>query len=88
MQNPKMDPTTALETLRRATSPTSAILSGQVDGDSIVFRATENIGVAQAINACDMRSLTVKPFGVAQLAVEWQQPPCDDGQVIMQRLPR
>jgi len=82
----KPDPQAMVERMGKANSPTSAILSGQVNGGVIAFTADKNVGVSEVPGACDMKSITIRPFGVNQVAVDFQNPPCSDGQLVMRRM--
>jgi hypothetical protein len=64
-------------------NPSSAILSGTVDADSIKFHADKIIDAAG--DGCIMGSFTVTPFGVNQIATVWDDKPCMGGQMVLTR---
>ena len=82
----KHDPQAMVERMGKGNSPTSAILSGLVKDNTLAFTADKNVGVAEVPGACDMKAITVRPFGVNQVAVDFQNPPCEEGQLVMRRM--
>ena len=76
------------EAMRRALNPTSASFSGTEEGGAIVLHATDNIGVGEAFQGCDMASMTLKPFGNSGLTARWQesgQGVCTGGEMLLVR---
>src|SRR5450755_2288898 len=63
-QNPWLKPPT----------PISTILSGAAAGGSILFYADKAIDAGK--NGCGMGMLSVTPFGLRQVAVDWQDGAC------------
>jgi len=59
--------------MRRAMNYTSASFSGKAKDGSIVLNALDNIGVGEALQGCDMVSMTLKPFGEGRMSVRWQE---------------
>jgi hypothetical protein len=82
------DPVGLAEMARRITNPTSASFSGTAQNGGIALRATDNIGVSEAIQGCDMVSMTLKPFGDNFLSVKWQDTGkafCAGGEMLLAR---
>jgi hypothetical protein len=75
----------AMDTMGKAMSPTSAILTGNQANGSIHFHVDKNIGVEQVPGGCEMTSLSVTPFGASRILIEWHetdQGSCRGGQII------
>jgi hypothetical protein len=67
--------------------PESAILSGRLERGTIDLHLDKTIGSDS--NGCSLNSLSLTPFGSAQLAAEWTEPePCQGGHMLMRRLRR
>jgi hypothetical protein len=80
------DPMALAEAVRRGIDPTSASFSGTAEGGGIALRATDNIGVSQALQGCDMASMTLKPFGDNRISVRWRetgQAVCAGGEMLL-----
>jgi hypothetical protein len=81
------DPVGFSNMMRPAMNPTSASFSGTAQGDGVALRATDNIGVAEAVEGCDMVSMTLKPFGDNRMSVRWQdtgKPVCKGGEMLLE----
>jgi hypothetical protein len=61
-------------------TPTSSILTGSVDSGSIRFHVDKTIG-----EHCNPTQYLLTPFGPSQLAAEWKDPTCGDGQMLMSK---
>jgi hypothetical protein len=61
-------------------TPTSSILTGSVDSGSIRFHVDKTIG-----EHCNPTQYLLTPFGPSQLAAEWKDPACGDGQMLMSK---
>jgi hypothetical protein len=66
------DPVGLAETVRRGINTTSASFSGTAQQGGIVLHALDNVGVSEALQGCDMVSMTLKPFGEGRMSVKWQ----------------
>ncbi len=88
--NPK-DPVGFLELMRRGTNPTSASFAGTSQDGAIVLHAVDNIGIAQALQGCEITAMSVRPFGDSALSVKWQEkqtlPVCQGGELVALRKP-
>jgi hypothetical protein len=74
-----------MDTMAKAMSPTSAILTGAESNGSIRFHVDKNIGIEQVQGGCEMTSLAVTPFGASRILIEWHetdQGSCHGGQII------
>jgi len=72
------------ETLLAAqVEPVSAILSGMGANDAIQFHVDRNIG--QYADGCKPTSFTISPFGLQQIAAQWQEGNCRSGDMILRR---
>ena len=66
---------------------TSATLNGTARDGGIAFTATENFGVAEALQGCPMASMTLKPFGDNRMSVRWQETGkgvCTGGEMLLE----
>jgi hypothetical protein len=69
--------------LAKAMTPTSAIMSGAVENNAIVFHIDTNIGMP--ISGCAITGFTVSPFA-DQVAAQWQSGTCQGGQMVLNRV--
>jgi hypothetical protein len=63
--------------------PETAILSGAANKGSFQFRVDKVVGPDR--NGCAPMAFTLTPFGVNQLAAEWQEQGCPGGHAILRR---
>ena len=61
--------------------PNSSTLAGTLKDSAIEFAPENTIG------RCTMKSFAVKPFGIGQMAVEWQDA-CRPGSMVLARFAR
>ena len=73
----KPDPATVFMALK----PMSAILSGAPEGGSILFRVDKTLG-----DNCPMTGLTLTPFGIKQIAVQWEDTLCGGGYMVLSKV--
>jgi len=66
-------------------NPVSAVLSGEPDDAALKLRVENNIGVTLAGHGCAMTSFTATRFGNNQLATQWQDSMCGDGQIMLSK---
>jgi hypothetical protein len=68
------------------TDPESAVLEGIAENDAIHFKAVKTIGADSA--GCAISTMTVTVFGANRIAVEWEEPTCSGGHILLARMPR
>ena len=73
----KPDPATVFMALK----PMSAILSGAPEGGSILFHVDKTLG-----DNCPMTGLTLTPFGIKQIAVQWEDTLCGGGYMVLSKV--
>src|SRR5664280_2046677 len=71
------DPATVFMALK----PMSAILSGAPEDGSILFRVDKTLG-----DNCPMTGLTLTPFGIKQIAVQWEDTFCGGGYMVLSKV--
>jgi hypothetical protein len=79
--NPR-DRNAPLQMLSRL-SPLSAILTGTTVNGALQFTVDKALG--KTAEGCGITSFTVTPFGEAQISVEWQDAPCQGGQLLLKK---
>jgi hypothetical protein len=75
-----------LNSVLNQSTPISTISSGPVIDGAIQLHLDQTIG--KTPDGCHPTEFTLTPFGDNNLAAKWQEPPCADGQTLMQRSPR
>jgi hypothetical protein len=70
----------------RSLSPTSAVMTGSLKNGAVVFHVDKTIGAS--VEGCTITGFTATPFGVDQVAAEWQDGFCGTGQVVLRRTAR
>lgn len=73
--------TDAAYRLMAAQSPMSAILTGAVQKDAIRFHVDKTLN-----KNCPMTAMTLMPFGVKQIAVQWEDEFCGGGYMVLSKL--
>jgi len=61
-------------------TPVSAILAGSVVSGSLHLRVSKTIG-----EHCAPTEFILTPFGASQLAIEWEDPACGDGEAMLSK---
>ena len=79
--NPR-DPRAPQKMLARL-SPLSAILTGSNVNGALQFTVDRALG--KTVEGCGITSFTVTPFGEGQISVEWQDAPCQGGQLLLRK---
>lgn len=64
-------------------NPSSAIMTGKVEGPSIRFKVDKLIN--NSPDGCTMSTFAITPFGADQIASEWTEDKCAGGQMVLQR---
>ena len=64
-------------------NPSSAIMTGKVQGAAIRFTVDKLIN--NSPDGCTMSTFAITPFGADQIASEWTEDKCAGGQMVLQR---
>jgi hypothetical protein len=64
-----------------ALKPMSAILTGAPRNGSIEFHVDKSLG-----DNCPMTALTLMPFGVRQIAIQWEDTFCGGGYMVLTKV--
>jgi hypothetical protein len=64
-------------------NPSSAIMTGKVEGAAIRFTVDQTIN--NSPDGCIMKTFALTPFGQDQIATEWTEDKCAGGQMVLQR---
>jgi hypothetical protein len=64
-------------------NPSAAVLTGKPNDKSVEFNVDKVI--SKGAGRCSFTSFTVTPFGNDQIAAEWREDACGEGQMVLRR---